>query len=497
MGRREAVGTMIRVAMIGAGSIGFTRRMMMDILAVPELVGTEFRLMDINAEALEMSASLCRKMIDDAHLPATVVATPDRREALRDADFVFSFVRVGGLEAFAHDIEIPLKYGVDQCVGDTLGPGGIFYALRTIPVLVGIAKDMEDVCPRALLLNYSNPMAMNCWGVRRASKTPMVGLCHGVQGAHWQIALALGLPVEEVEFVAAGLNHQTWFIQVRHKGKDMLPFVLDAFERNESLAHSEAVRIDVMRRFGYYSTESNGHLSEYLMWYRKRPQELKSRWICPDTWIGGRTGGYLEECRKTADHYRQMYPKWLSGEADAIRLGDRSSEHGSYIVEALVTGRRYRGHFNVENTGLITNIPNGCTIEIPCMVDANGIAPTYIGDLPLGCAAILRQTISVQELTVEAALTGDKELVRQALALDPLTGSVCNLDEVWAMADEMLEALSPWLPQFAEGRQSPRRAPQPGLRMTRPIGSPPGSATVDAAGALEKTFALRGGGDRG
>jgi alpha-galactosidase len=247
----------------------------------------------------------------------------------------------------------------------------------------------------------------------------------------------------------------------------------------------------VLRRFGYYSTESTGHLSEYLMWYRKRAEELKERWIDPSTWIGGETGGYLRCCRESADHYRQMYPKWMSGEADHIPYGQRSQEHGSYIIEALTTGRRYRGHFNVGNTGLITNIPDDCTIEIPCYADANGVAPTYIGDLPLGCAAVLRQTISVQEMTVEAALTGDKTLVKQALALDPLTGAVCNLDEIWAMADDMFEALAPWLPQFAEEGWSSQNVCDPGLRLTRPLGEFQGATGADAAGALQAIFALR------
>jgi alpha-galactosidase len=476
--------------MIGAGSIGFTRRIMMDLLAVPEFEATEFRFMDIDPEGLEMSTSLCRKMIDDAGLPATIQSTTERREALKDADYVMCFVRVGGLEAFAHDIEVPLKYGVDQCVGDTLGPGGIFYALRTIPVLVGIAKDMEELCPRAMLLNYSNPMAMNCWALSRATSTPFLGLCHGVQGGHHQISIALGLPPEEVDYVAAGLNHQTWYIQVRHKGKDMLPYLADAFEANESLRKSEPVRIDVLKRFGYYSTESNGHLSEYLMWYRKRPEEI-DQWINPDVWIGGETGGYLRVCREGADHYNEMYPKWMAGE-EPIPHGDRSQEHASYILEGLETGRKYRGHFNVPNTGLITNLPEGCTIEIPCLVDGSGVQPTFIGDLPMGPAAICRQTVSVQEMTVEAALTGDKELVRQAVAMDPLAGSVCNLDEIWAMTDDMFEALAPWLPQFEQPGDSPAKDPSPGLRLRRPIGPPPDVGDGDAAKALRETFNLRG-----
>jgi alpha-galactosidase len=480
----------VRVAMIGAGSIGFTRRIMMDLLAVPEFRNTEFSFMDIDPEGLEMSTNLCRKMIADNDLPATITATTDRRAALQGADYVLSFVRVGGLEAFAHDIEVPLRYGVDQCVGDTLGPGGIFYGLRTIPVLVGVARDMEEICPQALLLNYSNPMAMNCWAVNRATSIAMLGLCHGVQGGHHQIAIALGVPAEEVEFVAAGLNHQTWYIQVRHKGKDMLPHLLNAFEANESLRNSEPVRIDIMRRFGYYSTESNGHLSEYLMWYRKRPEEIQ-KWIHPDVWIGGETGGYLRVCREGADYYRSMYPRWMAGE-EPIRVGDRSQEHASHIIEALETGRTYRGHLNVPNTGLITNLPEGCIIEIPCLVDGSGIQPTFIGALPMGPAAICRQTVSVQELTVEAALTGDKDLVRQAMALDPLAGSKCNLDEIWAMTDDMFEALAPWLPQFESPGESPARRPSARLRLARSAGSAPGAGEGDAAKVLRETFNLRG-----
>jgi alpha-galactosidase len=439
---------MIKVAFIGAGSVGFTRRLLMDILAVPELRDTEFRLMDISAENLEMAKNLCTKMVEDNGLPAKVIATMDRKEALRDADYVVCAIRVGGLEAFRYDIEIPLKYGVDQCVGDTLGPGGIFYALRTIPVLLDIARDMREVCPNALLLNYSNPMAMNCWAVRKAGGVRIVGLCHGVQhGAH-QIAQAFGIPYEELEYVCAGINHQTWFIKISHKGKDLTHDLLAAFEKNEEIMKREPVRIDVLRRFGYYSTESNGHLSEYLPWYRKGTREQKDRWIDYSYWAGGKTGGYLRNCLEARNDYKMNYPKWMSGELDMIKLGERSEEHGSYIIEALETGRRYWGCLNVENNGLITNLPNGCTVELPCIVDSNGIHPTFIGDLPPQCAATCSMSVNVQRMAVEAALTGDRNLVKLAVLHDPLTAAVLTPDEVWAMCDEMFDALDPWLPQF-------------------------------------------------
>lgn len=459
----------MRIAIIGAGSLTFTRRLVADVLAVPEFHNTEFRFMDIDPERLEMATNVARKIVEQRGLDATVEPTTDRREAIRGADYVLSLVRVGGLEAFRHDIEIPLKYGVDQCVGDTLGPGGVFYALRTIPVLLDIAADMRAVAPDALLLNYSNPMAMNCWALRRAGGVHVIGLCHGVQGGHHQIANALGLPPEEVDYVCAGINHQTWYIQVTYKGKDMLPFLLRAFEQHPVYSQTEPCRIDVLRRFGYYSTESNGHLSEYLPWYRKRPAEI-ARWISRDSWIGGETGGYLRHCRETAEYFREEYPRLMSGE---IKVEGRSEEHASYIIEALETGRPYRGHFNVGNTGLITNLPDGCTVELPCYVDGNGISPAWTGALPLACAATCRVSINVQEMAVQAALTGDRELVKLAVLHDPLTGAVCTPSEVWAMCDEMFEALAPWLPQFnGEGRTWPD-IPQPNggvLRRPKPAG---------------------------
>jgi alpha-galactosidase len=439
---------MIRIAMIGAGSIGFTRTLLMDILAVPELRDTEFRFMDISQENLDVVTKLCRNMIQREGLPAKIVPTTNQREAIKDADYVISTVRVGGLEAFPHDIEIPLKYGVDQAIGDTLGPGGIFYALRTIPVVVGIARDVEEVAPNALFLNYSNPMAMNCWAVRRATKVKVVGLCHGVQGGHWQIATALGIDPKELEYVCAGINHQTWFVKLSHKGVDVTNKVLEAFEKHETLPKTEPLRIDVLRRFGYYSTESNGHLSEYLPWYRKRSQEQKDKWIDYSTWIGGETAGYLRASREARDHYEKNYSKWLT-EMESVPIGNRSHEHGSFIIESLETGRPYTGCFNVGNTGLITNLPNGCTVELPCTVDGNGIHPHYVGDLPLACAATCRASISVQEMAVEAALTGNRDMVKLAMLHDPLTSAVCTPDEVWAMADEMLDALAEWLPQFS------------------------------------------------
>ena len=444
---------MAKIAIIGAGSITFTRRLVMDIMTVPELQETAFSFMDISEEYLERVTKLMRKILNDNGITPQIEPTMNQREAISSADYVISVARVGGLDAFAKDIEIPLKYGVDQCVGDTLGPGGVFYALRTIPVLLDIASDMRELAaPGALFLNYSNPMAMNCWAVRRAGGVRIIGLCHGVQNGHQEIAEALRLPPEEVDYVCAGINHQTWYIQVTHKGKDMLPFLVDAFETHPELSEHEKVRIDIMKRFGAYSTESNGHLSEYLPWYRKRPDEI-GRWISYDSWIHGPTAGYLNHVREMAGQRDEYVEQYVAGELETLKLDKRSQEHASYIIEALETGRVYRGHFNIANTGLISNLPDGCTVELPCYVDANGITPGWNGDLPQQCAASCRASISVQEMAVEAALTGNRELVRLAVLHDPLTGAVLNTEEVWAMCDEMFEELAPWMPQFnGQGR---------------------------------------------
>ena len=440
----------MKVAFIGAGSLGFTRRLMMDILAVPEFRETEFSFMDVDRDRLTKVGAVSRSMLRANKLRNRVHTTTSRKRALEGADYAFCVVRVGGLEAFAKDIEIPLKYGVDQCVGDTLCVGGIFYALRGIPVLLGICEDMRQVCPDAMLINHTNPMAMNSWAVYKYGGVRYVGLCHGVEGGARRIAKALRIPAEELEFVCVGINHQTWYTQVKHKGKDMRPKLLRAFEQDPELSKTEPVRIEMLRRFGYFSTESNGHLSEYLPWFRKRKREIK-KWIGPGSWIHGETGGYLRVCRAGADYFDKNYQRFVKGESSVIELGQRSGEHGSYIIEAIETGRPYRGYFNVWNDGVVPNLPE-CCVEVPGYVDSHGIQPLHTGPLPIQCAAVLKNSIVVQELTVEAAVTGNRDLVKQAVALDPLCGAALNLEEVWAMCDEMFDALAPWLPQFKKRR---------------------------------------------
>jgi len=454
----------IKVAVIGAGSVGFTRGICRDILCVPELQDTHFAFHDINEHNLDMVAQLMRRDIEANGVAATVHTSVDRREALADADYVLSFVRVGGLEAFQTDVDIPLKYGVDQCVGDTLGPGGIMYAQRGIPALLDFCRDIREVAKSdALFLNYSNPMAMLTWACNHYGGVNTVGLCHGVMGGHKQIAKVTELwakkhgligPEEtvaqkDVDIVCAGINHQTWYTQIRWRDIDMVPHLLEAFELSDDYRKTEKVRIDMLRRFGYYSTESNGHLSEYVPWYRKRPSEIME-WIDLGTWINGETGGYLRVCTEGRRWFDHDFPNWMAAEPNQFTADKRGEEHGSYIIEALETGRVYRGHFNRVNRGVITNLPDDCIIEAPGYVDRNGISMPIVGDLPLGCAAVCNVSVSVQRLAVEASIRRDVSLLKQAMMMDPLTGAVCNPPEIWQMTDEMLVAQAEWLPQWQD-----------------------------------------------
>jgi len=442
----------IKVAFIGAGSVGFTRGIFRDILSVPEFQDTEFAFTDISERNLNLVLQLCQKDLRNNKLPAKITATTDRRRALADADYVLSVVRVGGLPAFKLDIDIPLKYGVDQCVGDTLCIGGIMYGQRNIPCVLDFCKDMRELAkPDVLFLNYANPNAMNTWAAVEYGKINTVGLCHGVMGGWWQIAAALGAKDKsEVDIICAGINHQTWYIRILYKGRLVTSEeLLEAFEKHPTFSKTEKVRIDVLRRFGYYSTESNGHLSEYVPWYRKRPKEIK-KWIDLSSWINGETGGYLRVCTEGRNWFETEFPRWLEAEDKPIAPENRGHEHGSYIIEALETGRLYRGHFNVQNQGTISNLPDDCIVEVPGYVDRNGINIPRVGDLPLACAATLMSSINVQRMAVKAAVEGNLTLLKQAVLHDPLTAAVCDPPEIWQMVDDMVVAQAQWLPQYAK-----------------------------------------------
>lgn len=440
----------LKLAIIGAGSVGFTRNSIRDLLSVPELQNADISLMDINETNLDMVYRLIKKDIRENAVGATVSKTTNRVEAVKDADFVYCFIRVGGLEAFESDIDIPLKYGVDQCVGDTLCAGGIMYGQRTINVILDLCEDIKKHAKKkCILISHTNPNAMVTWAANEYGGVPTIGLCHGVQHGASQIENALNIPKGELDYICAGINHQTWYISLKHKGVDVSGGLLEAMKNHKEYSQQEKVRIDMLERFGYYSTESNGHLSEYVQWYRKRAEEIE-KWISTDLWINGETGGYLRVCREGRNWFEHDFENWLNEPAYKYNIEERGVEHTSRIVESLVTGRMYRGHFNVINKGYITNLPYGCCVEVPGYVDGNGINIPVVGELPDGCAAVCSQSVWVQKLAVKAAVTGNIELLRQAFMMDPLVGAVCNPPEIWQMVDEMLIAQEVWLPQYKE-----------------------------------------------
>jgi alpha-galactosidase len=442
----------IKVAIIGAGSVVFTRHLIRDILSVPELQDTHFALTDISAFNLDLSVQLATKDIRKNKLPAKLSATQERRDAIRDADYVINLTRIGGLEAFQTDIDIPLKYGVDQCVGDTLCAGGIMYGQRNIPAILEFCRDIrESAAPDCLFMNYANPMCINTWAALDYGGVKTVGFCHGIEHGWDQIAEVLGGKYpQDVDGICAGINHQTWYTKILFKGREVSPEeLLAAYESHPKFSQTEKCRLDVLRRFGFYSTESNGHLSEYLPWYRKRTREIH-QYIDTSLWIYGETGGYLRVCTEGRNWFETDFPRWLKAEDPPISPATRSHERGSYVIEALETGRRVRTYMNLRNDGCITNLADDCVVEVPVLVDSMGISVPKVGDLPLACAATCSASINVQRMAKEAGVRGDVTLLKQAMLHDPLVGAVCNPEEVWQMTDEMLVAQAEWLPQYAE-----------------------------------------------
>jgi alpha-galactosidase len=434
---------MRKIAIIGAGSIVFCKTLMLDIMATPALEDTEFVLMAPSTTRTTQVERFARKVIEANGLRSTVHVTTDRQEALRDASYVIATFQVGGVSAFQMDYEIPLKYGVDQCIGDTLGPGGVFRALRSIPVMLEIAHDMERLCPKAVLLNYVNPMAMVCWALGE-TKVQFVGLCHGVQTTLDLIAGYVGVPKEEIDYLCAGINHMAWFIKLEHRGKDLYPILRERFKKPEYYVN-EKVRGEVFRHFGYFMTESTGHLSEYVPWFRKNQKALEL--YCDEPSFGGESGAYYKWSQYVADKYRDR--DVLSDEP--VTLPPRSVEYCSYIIEALETGKTFKFNGNVRNEGMIANLPPDCCAEGPMYADRTGLHRTIVGNLPPQCAALNLTNINVQRLAVLAATSGDPEYIVHACALDPLTGAVLTLKEIRDMVGEMLEKEKQWLPQF-EGK---------------------------------------------
>src|SRR5512138_273725 len=466
---------MAKIAMIGAGSLVFCKTLMSDFLATPALKGSEYCLMALTRTRIDKMQAFVERMIRDNGVEASVVSTTNRREALKDADYVVVMLQAGGVEEFRQDYEIPLKYGVDQCIADTMGPGGVFRALRHIPALLEIARDMQELCPKAILFNYANPMAMCCWALGRVPGLQFVGLCHGVQTTMDLLASYTGVPKGEIDFLAAGINHMAWFLRLEHQGRDLYPVLKGNFEK-PGFYVNEKVRGEVLRHFGYFMTESTGHLSEYLPYFRKNQKALDR--YCDEPSFGGESGAYYKYCSMLADKFAKTDPLSI----ESTDLGPRSAEYCSHIIEAKETGEVFRLNGNVRNDGYITNLPQGSCVEVPIYVDRLGLHPTVVGNLPPQCAALNMTNVLVQGLAVEASFAGDPELVMQAVALDPLTAAVLTLQQIRDMVAEMLEAERAHLPQF-EGR---KLKPVPEIRI--PPGVKRQQVPLDPALAIANRF---------
>ena len=416
---------MPNITIIGAGSVVFTRRLLGDLLSFPSLADSNIKLMDIDSERLELIAALGRRLVKDSGSGAQIEATTDRAQALDGADFVITTIRVGDDDQV--DRGIPQRMGIDQAVGDTIGPGGIIKALRTVPVLLDICHDMERLCPDSWLLNYTNPMAMACWAINAATEVKAVGLCHSVQRTTQVLAEYIGAPEESVWAWVAGINHMAWFLRFERDGTDAYPALLDALDDDETYAR-DPVRFEVMKHFDYFVTESTRHMSEYVPYFRTNPDRI-SEFRLDEIEVD------LARLEKRNEEYFDAMRAEVKS-SDRI-TAERSDEYACRIMEAMESGEPTVINGNVYNEGLIENLPNESCVEVPCLVDAGGLHPMQIGALPSQLAALNMSNIAVQELAVQAVLEKSKDAARHAVMLDPLTSAVLSLDEI----DEMFEAM--------------------------------------------------------
>jgi len=437
---------MTKIAFIGAGSLGFTRGLVRDILTFPLLQDAELALMDINAERLEFAQKSVQRIIEMGKYPAKVSATLDRVEALRDADVVLVTILAGSTEVWRYDIEIPKQYGVDINIGDTRGPSGIFRALRTIPVMLDIAHDMQRYCPDATMLNYTNPMAMLCRALQRGSPIRMTGLCHSVQGTAMMLADWIGAPYHEITFTCAGLNHMAWYLKYEWNGKDAYPLIRKAVTERPEVYNEEIVRNEMFLHLDYYVTESSGHNSEYNAWFRKRPDLIEKYCTHGTGWNPGEYAYILKEYQEAERTWKEEARTWFAADTP-IEL-ERGEEYAAFIINALKGGEPFHFNGNVPNTDLVSNLPQGACVEVPVWVSRKGFEAVHVGPLPPQCAALTNLTAQIEEMAVEGALTGDPRLVFQAIAYDPLTSAVLGLSEIKKMVNQMFEQNKEYLPQF-------------------------------------------------
>ncbi|HOX38731.1 MAG TPA: alpha-glucosidase/alpha-galactosidase [Candidatus Brocadiia bacterium] len=432
---------MVKICFLGAGSTVFAKSVLGDCMHVDILKDAQISLVDIDPQRLADSEKMLKNINRTLGAKTTIKAYPaaDAKKALKGADYVVNAVQVGGYEpGTVIDFEIPKKYGLQQTIADTLGIGGIFRALRTIPVMLDYCRIMEKVAPGAWLLNYTNPMAMITGAILKATSVHTVGLCHSVQGCARHLCWMLELPHDELKWKIAGINHQGWLLEISRHGEDLYPEIKRRAQL-EQYKHKDTVRFELMKRFGYYVTESSEHTSEYVPWFIKtKAPELINRFHIP-------LDEYPRRCIGQIKGWQEMREKLVS---DEPLQHNRGGEYASYIIEAVETGKPFTLGGNVLNKGLITNLPTNCCVEVLCVVDRNGVTPTYVGDLPPQCAALTRTNVNVQEMAIEAALTLRKDHIYQAAMLDPHTAAELTIDEIVAMCDDLIEAHGDYLPKY-------------------------------------------------
>lgn len=435
-----------KIAFIGAGSLGFTRSLVRDILTFPAFADTEISLMDIDAERLEYARKAVQRIVDAGEYPAKVTATTDRVETLRGADGVLCTILSGGVDIWRYDIEIPKKYGVDINVGDTRGPSGIFRFLRTAPVMLSIIDDISKYAPNAVFLNYTNPMAMLCRIMQEAQPDVVTsGLCHSVQGTAKMLARWIGAPFEEITYLCAGINHQAFYLDFKWKGQDAYPLIHKAVMENESVYNEEHVRNEMYLALDYYVTESSGHNSEYNPWFRKRPDLIEKFCTHGTGWNPGAYAYILNEYRKAGEEWRNDFKEFMEKPVNLAR----GMEYAASIFNAVFgDGLLFQFNGNVRNFGLVDNLPHGCCVEVPVLASKAGLRPMHVGSLPMQLAPLVNTSAMCEELAVKGCRTGDKRLIYQAVCHDPLTAAVLSLHEIKDMVDEMFAANKDYLPQF-------------------------------------------------
>jgi alpha-galactosidase len=431
---------MPKISFIGAGSTVFAKNLLGDILSYPELAESEISLFDVDPQRLETSEVVARKVADTLGAAARIEATTDRERSLDGADYAICMIQVAGYEpGTVTDFEIPKRYGLRQTIADTLGIGGIMRGLRSIPVMLEMVRDMERLCPDVNFLNYVNPMAIICWALDRSSSIRTVGLCHSVQYTIEELAKDLGLPAEEIDFLCAGINHMAFYLSLEHRGEDLYPRLQQVVDQGRVPGWNR-VRYEMFQRLGYFVTESSEHFAEYVPYFIKRDRpDLIERFNIP-------LDEYITRCKRQIEGWHGLRSA-LEDPSAPLPI-ERSVEYGSQIIHSIETGVPRVIYGNVANDHLIDDLPLGCCVEVPCLVDRNGVQPTRVGALPPQLAALMQTNVNVQALTVAAALTGKREHIYHAAMLDPHTAAELDLESIWSLVDDLIEAHGAWLPEY-------------------------------------------------